>query len=310
MNDFSRDTYQKPGEDDDFILPNAREVNRQLSAERKREKAKEKRRAKGEGAHKKLFEEACALHPRDPLAQICYYLYHCILLAAIGRRRHVSDKTKSDYGDILKSVVRLLRMLRRPLQSFEEFGRSHVLALMQYWEQQGHAEATIQWRLSLLRRFFTLIGKPQVLPVGGEWRKILVAKGITAGTRGRTQVATEPRGWADRGVDPLSIIEAMRIKHPVVASQVEVCLYFGLRKSEGTHLRPGRNDKGLFLEVLEGSKGGRPRMVDFDDNPDFAAKQREVLARAKELVAKNGILMIPGLTLKQMTNHVDRKSVV
>lgn len=304
MDDFNMSNPGQAG-DEDIQLPDPKEVNRQESERLRKEKAAQKTRAKGEGAHKKLFEEACARFPRNPQGQISYYLEHCVLQAAIGRRRQVSDKTRSDYGDTLKSAPAILKIMRKPIQSFSEFGRAHVLALHRYWEQQGHREATVQWRTSNLRRFFTLIGKPQVLPAGTAWRKILTTNGITAGTLGRTQVATEPRGWRDCGVDPLPIIEAIRVDHPVVASQLEVCLAFGLRKNEGTHQRPGSNDKGLFLEVLDGSKGGKPRMVDFDEDPEVAAYQREVIARAKEVVTKDGILTIPGLTLKQMTNHVN-----
>lgn len=304
MDDFSK---SKPGQagGDDIHLPKAKEVNRRERERRQKEKAAQKVRAKGEGSHKKLFEEACALFPRDPQRQASYYLEHCVLLAAIGRRRQVSDKTRTDYGDTLKGAPAILKIMRKPIQSFSELGRAHVLALHRYWEQQGHREATIQWRTSNFRRFFTLIGKPHVLPAGTAWRKILISNGITAGTLGRTQVATEPRGWRDRGVDPLPLIETIRVHHPVVASQLEVCLEFGLRKNEGTHLRPRWDDKGLFLEVLDGTKGGKPRTVDFDEDPEVAAKQREVLARAKELVARNGILTIEGLTLKQMKSHVN-----
>lgn len=305
MDDFSKSNPGQAG-DDDFQLPDRKQVNHELRKQRLKERAAAKTRAKGEGAHKELFEKACKLFPRNPLGQISYYLQHCVLNAAIGRRRQVSDKTRTDYGDTLKGAPAILKIERKPIQSFEEFGRAHVLALHRYWEKQGHREATIAWRTSNFRRFFTLIGKPQVLPSGSAWRKILKDNGITAGTLGRTQVATEPRGWADCGVDPLPIIEAIRLQHPVVASQLEVCLYFGLRKNESTHLRPVEDDKqGLFLEVLDGTKGGKPRAVDFDEDQDFADKQREVLARAKKLVARNGILTLEGRTLEQMTNHVN-----
>lgn len=307
MDDFSKSNAGQAG-DDDFQLPDPREVNRKESARLKAEKAAKKVRAKGEGSHEKLFGEACERFPRNPIGQATYYLANCDLQAAIGRRRQASEKTRTDYGDTLKQVPAILKIMRMPIQTYKEFGRKHVLALMRYWEQQGHREATIQWRVSNLRRFFTLTGRPQVLPAGAEWRKILIANGISAGTKGRTQVATEARGWRDRGVDPLPIIEAIRPEHPVVASQLDLCLWFGLRKNEATQARPGEMDKGTFIEVIDGTKGGKPRSVDFSSDPEVAAKQREVLDRAKEVASKHskkGILTIQGLTLRQMRNHIN-----
>lgn len=307
MDDFSTSNPGQAG-DDDFQLPDPKEVNRKETARLNAEKAAKKVRAKGEGSHEKLFKKACDLFPRNPVGQATYYLANCDLQAAIGRRRQVSEKTRTDYGDTLKQVPSILKIMRMPIQNFSEFGRKHVLALMRYWEQQGHREATIQWRVSNLRRFFTLTGRPQVLPAGAEWRKILIANGISAGTKGRTQVATEARGWRDRGVDPLPIIEAIRPEHPVVASQLDLCLWFGLRKNEATQARPGEMDKGTFIELIDGTKGGKPRSVDFSSDPEVAAKQREVLDRAKEVASKHskkGILTIQGLTLRQMRNHIN-----
>jgi len=93
-----------------------------------------------------------------------------------------------------------------------------------------------------------------------------------------------------------------------VASQLDMCLWFGLRKNEATQLRPGEADKGTFLELVDGTKGGKPRSIDFSTDPETAVKQREVLDRAKEVASKHskkGILTIQGHTLRQMRNHIN-----
>ena len=160
--------------------------------------------------------------------------------------------------------------------------------------------------MSLLRRFFTLVGRPQVLPAGPAWRAILRTHGIRAGTLGRTQVATVPKGWRDRGIDALALIESIRMQHPVVASQLDLCLWFGLRKNEALQIRPKEADCGTHLNVVEGTKGGKPRSVAFSSAPTKAQQQRAVLARAQQLAAHHprGILAIPGLRLQQSRNHV------
>lgn len=264
-------------------------------------------RARGEGAHRALFAAACARHPGNPQAQFATYLAGAVMPAATGRRREVSDKTRTDYGDTLKALPALLRALRRPLQNASELGRAHVLALLRHWEQQGHAEGTIQWRLSLLRRFFTLVGRPQVLPAGAAWHAIVHAQGIRAGTLGRRQVATVPKGWRDRGVEPLALIESIRLQHPVVASQLDLCLWFGLRKNEALQIRPQEADCGTHLNVVEGTKGGKPRSVAFSSDPVKAQQQRAVLERARQLAARHprGILAIAGMRLQQSRSHVN-----
>lgn len=262
---------------------------------------------RGQGTHRTLFAQACARHPGNAQAQFASYLASAVVPAATGRRRQVSDKTRTDYGDTLKAVPALLRTLRRPLQNASELGRPHVLALLRHWELQGHAEGTIQWRVSLLRRFFTLVGRPQVLPAGSAWLAILRAHGIRAGTLGRSQVAAVPKGWRDRGIDPLALIESIRAQHPVVASQLDLSLWFGLRKNEALHIRPHEADRGTHLNVVDGTKGGKPRSVEFSTDAGKSQQQRAALERAKQLAAGHprGILAIGGLRLQQSRNHVN-----
>lgn len=295
------------GDERDFDLPDAKEVNRRERELRRQEKAAEKVRAAGKGSHAKLFKEACEHARGNPQGQFAYYLSHAVLLAAIGRSRQVSEKTRTDYGATLLSLPAILKQLRRPIQDASQLGRAHVIALMRYWESEGLTEGTVNWRVSHLRRFFTLIGKPDVLPSGQAWRKILKENGITVGTRGRAQVATAPKGWRDRGIDPLPILDEMRVSEPVVASQQDLSLWFGLRKNEALQIRPAESDKGAHLVLEYGTKGGKPRTVDFSQDPEIARNQRLVLDRAKEIAAKHkkGILTIPGLTLKQARNHVN-----
>lgn len=263
-------------------------------------------RDRGEGSHRQLFEQACARHCGNPQGQFAWYLAHAAVPAATGRRRQVSDKTRTDYGATLKALPAQLRALRRPLQNASEFGQPHVLALVRHWGEQGHSEGTIQWRVSLLRRFFTLVGRPQALPAGARWRALLRAHGISAGTLGRSHVASSPKGWRDRGIDAEALLDSIRAVHPVVASQLDLCLWFGLRKNEALQIRPAEADQGTHLNVVAGTKGGKPRSVAFSTDADRADRQRQVLERAKQLAAVHprGILSLPGLSLAQARNHV------
>jgi len=86
---------------------------------------------------------------------------------------------------------------------------------------------------------------------------------------------------------------------PYVAIQLELQRAFGLRMKEAALLRPHQADKGAYLSVNWGTKGGRDRTV-----PIQSDYQREVLVRAKSCLPHGHSSMIPATyNLKQWRNH-------
>lgn len=295
--------------EDDIQLPDAREVNRQIREENKRAKEEERKAKRGDGLFRKPLQEARERHAKDPHAQIEYLFQERTVPAAMGRYRFVSDKRLKDFQDVLHRIVRLLRQRRSAIQNLDELGKAHVLASVTAWQEEGLGEGTIQGYFSVMRRFFCLVGKPNVLPTDSKLREWLRSHGVVAGTIGRENVPEVQKGWRDLGISPELFVENLRSQGEfVVASIVEMEVNWGLRDEEGWFLRPHvseseANAAGLLLR--RGTKGDKPRTVHYFKDPERARAQREALERAKALadLHPRGELSIPGLTAEQMENH-------
>lgn len=293
-------------EDDDFKLPDAREINRQIREEAGKLKSAQKRARTGEGLLARALKEARGQHAGDPKRQLNYVLAERNIPAAVGRQRTMGDKRFEDLGTYMLQFLSMLPSLRCPIQNLTELGRSHVLALARKWERDGLEEGTIQGYFSILRRFFSLVGKPKMVPEGRELRIWLKANGIVAGTIGRQYVPTFAKAWKAKKVDPQPVIQAVReLGEEVVANQMEMMLAWGLRKNESIQIQPQVSDKGDALLVTRGTKGGKTRIVRYFKDPERAAYQQDVLERAKMVAFSHpkGELSIPGMTRRKAHTH-------
>lgn len=292
---------------DDIKLPNWREVNKAESARRQAEKALARVGRSGQGQFISLLQDVRRRHAGDPRQQLVLFMSKAKITAAIGRRREVSEKTRSEYASVLLLSITDLSRCSLPISNLTDIGRSHVIALVRFWgETQGNSEGTIAWRVSILRRFLTMVGKASAVPTGQPWKVLLKQQGVVAGTLGRTYLPELPKGWLDLGVDPVPIITAIRKVEPVVASNLEMMWAFGLRVNESVQIQPAASDKGDYLIIHRGTKGGKLREVKFSGEPARRAWQRDILERAKALADKHpkGVLAIKGLSLLQMKNRL------
>lgn len=299
------DLFGAPG-DDDIVLADPREVNRAIKAENELAKAAERRRRSGEGEHARLMKTVLAKAPRNPRKQIAEFLGDARLISTNGTRRELSDKSRSDYGAILQQCITDLAERKVHIDNLTDLSTKNVITLVRYWGEQGHAEGTIAWRVSILRRFLTMIGRPSAIPKGRVWRQTLRQNGVTAGTIGRSNLPDMPKGWRDLGIDPIPIIKKIAEEEPVVACALAMMYAFGLRVNESVQIQPRLSDKGTYLLVHRGTKGGKLREVPFSTNPERAAYQNEVLTWAKELADKHrkGVLALPYMNLLQMKNRL------
>jgi integrase len=125
---------------------------------------------------------------------------------------------------------------------------------------------------------------------------------VSPGKARRTSINKEDKSWTAMGVDVASRIEDVRRIDPRVAVQLDLGDAFGLRPEEQRQLRPHLADRGTFLAVNWGTKGGRDRVVGIE-----TLEQREVLNRAKAFAATLEASMCdPQLTLRQAKGHYYR----
>lgn len=282
----------------------AKKVNAMVSAELRREKELARKNRSGVGKCEKLLDAVCAAHRNNPKRQAAEFLKEAVMPAMTGRNREVSYKTRSDFGDNLLRAIDQLREIGMPVRNLDELGRAQVIALLGLWKSQGLVAATIQTKLSAMRKFFALVGKEYMVPKGKDLYQLLAKKGIDHGGLRRTQVVTLSKSWTQRGVELEKVLRDVYAMDPLVGIQLKLQGMFGLRLNEVLHMQPLVSDNGRQLLVLDGTKGGRVRFFDFSADPVRATQQREALEEAKNAAEAHprGVLL-----RKRQSVHAARK---
>lgn len=205
-----------------------------------------------------------------------------------------SHLTQQKRGDVLFAGFTKLRELGYRLEDVRQFKGRHMQALSEAWVKEGLRAATLQNYISTFRTFAGWIGKAGMVLrtenyVGPEKAR-------------RTSINREDKSWSAKGVDPAAKIEQVHTIDLRVAIQLELQQVFKLRPSEAMQLRPHLADRGHYLAINWGTKGGRSRVVDI-----ATLEQRDVLNRAKTFATTPIASMCdPALTLKQAKGHYYR----
>jgi integrase len=168
----------------------------------------------------------------------------------------------------------------------------HLEALVKHWEKDEQSPSTIQNKISVFRVFAGWIGKAGMIKDAESYVE-------TPGAATRSYVAEEPKGWSANSV-PLDVISEVELFDARVGLQLRTCLIFGLRVQEAIELKPHRTDKGDYLVITDGTKGGRARVVPLD-----TPEKIELLEQCKKLVGhgKNSFMGAPGHSLLQNKNR-------
>lgn len=223
----------------------------------------------------KVLARVQKLFPGDPLRQVSEFFSDFVIPAATGRKRTVGIKTEEIYVVQMKVMVRQLSDLNMPLQNLGEFSPRHVAALTRHYESAGLSASSLQKKNTVLRRFGTWIGKPDMTP---RLRDL-----VTDPNRAmRSYSALASKAWSANGVDPEAIFKKMDLECSVAGLQLRIQHAFGLRPREVVMLKPLVADQGKNLFVTDGTKGGRARMVPID-----TPRKRELLEQAKEVARRN-----------------------
>lgn len=202
-----------------------------------------------------------------------------------------SYATQDKRADVLYAGFKELRQLGYRLDAVQSLRGKHVDALVQGWHMRGLSASTIQNSLSVFRTFSEWIGKSGMVQ--------RVEHYLGAGVAVRTSIASQDRSWSAQGIDIAARIEQVRAKDARVALQLELQAAFGLRAREAMQLRPHIADRGAYLSVTHGTKGGRDRV-----EPIRTPEQRALLERAKTFCATpSSSTSDPHRKLHQWKNH-------
>jgi site-specific recombinase XerD len=281
-----------------------REVNQQISAEMKRDRAENRKKAKNSGTAVGVLQKVLKRHPNDPKRQLTSFLKDYTIYAGTGRRRQISERTLTYYGTFLLDVVEELRAKGASIQNINEINKKHALVLIKHWTDLNQNSGVIQNKISRLRCFLTWIGKDKEIPTHSALKNWLAENGVVRDFWTST-VAKESKAWSELGVDAQAVIKQVRAICELTAMQMEVQYWFGLRMRESVSFRPYAADQEDRLLVVDGTKGGRPRSFDFFQDPELRAEQRKVLDRAKMMSKNNrrGILALDGMSQEQAVKY-------
>lgn len=242
----------------------------------------------GPGSAAGRAQEVINAHPNDPLRQMAMFMQDLDLQASTGRRRQVSHRTETAFSRTMKNAIQDLKKVRMPIQRIDQIGRSHALALTAYWTNElGHGASTIKNKLTDIRKFCDLIGKQGAIPKRAELDEALAQKGIDPDTLKRNQVTHWSKTWSSAGVNSMEVIARVEQENPHEALLFELENCFGLRVNEALSFRPLESERVNGVMVNLGTKGGKGRFVPFLQDEAKAARQRDVLERAKAWAQKH-----------------------
>jgi len=202
-----------------------------------------------------------------------------------------SHATRDKRADVLYAGFKLLREKGYKLDTVESFRGKHMEVLAKAWEARGLSPSTLQNNLSTFRIFAGWIGKAGMVERTDRY--------VTPGAASRTSINARDKSWTAQNVDIAAKLAEVAAKDARVGLQMALQAIFGLRAREAMQLRPHVADKGHYLALTVGTKGGRDRVVPID-----TPEKRELIDRAKTFAAsKLASTSDPNRTLAQAKNH-------
>ncbi|MDR2625967.1 MAG: integrase domain-containing protein [Zoogloeaceae bacterium] len=204
-------------------------------------------------------------------------------------REPASRKTRDNKWQFYNRMFAELWVLGYKIRNVGNFRPRHVEALMMSWSDKSVSE--LHTRLSMMNLLLEFLGKgDQVKSV----RDYFPERDTT-----RKLVAQENKSWEARDIDVEALIEKARALDERLGCILALQHHFGLRVKEAIEMRPLRaasDGEGAALLLIEGTKGGRPRII-----PIKTTGQRQAIEWACALAksAKSERMRWPRDTWKQ-----------
>jgi len=211
-------------------------------------------------------------------------------------KRNCSDITRENrYAEIRCAYLDLAQLGYR-LQYPKSLSMRHLDRLAAHWREKGLSPQTLNRRFSMLRVFCGWIGKRGIV------RDLCEYYPDDPAVYKRSGIAKKNLAWQANNVDPLAEIEKAKGIDERLALFLSIQHHFAVRVKESIHLRPlhSTTDEHDVLEVFEGTKGGRPRLIRIETK-----EQREVVEWAKRVAMqnRNGTIRWPNRNWKQAQDH-------
>ena len=172
------------------------ETNRRLRAERRRDKLMAEWRSRGLGAGAEVLDEAVARWPGQWNRQL-RFVFDVMPLLQRGRDpKPVTNVARQAFYTGVVCILEDMVFWDIAIRDLSDLGQAEVMAIIPIWIWKGLKGGTIQYKLSELRRFSILIGRPEVLLVKREFQELLRRNDIDPARVTREQV--RPAQWWER----------------------------------------------------------------------------------------------------------------
>ncbi len=223
-------------------------------------------------------------------------------------QKTVSHKTRHERAVFLRRYFRDLKLKGRfkTVPDPRNLGQKHIHAMVQVWQREKLAPATIQTYLSFLRGLSMWVGKP------GLVRKPEVY-GLSVQEYKRQEIAQRDKSWRARDVDVQSVLAEAVAFDPRVAASMRLMHTFGLRRKESVTCRPWVDvvpfeSTGLPVDNRQADqylwtkgKGGRVRWL-----PVQTEAQKLAIKLAQSLTdSRDGHMGHPAHGLKRNLRRLD-----
>jgi site-specific recombinase XerC len=192
----------------------------------------------------------------------------------------VSHKTRQERSQFLRRFFRDLSLKAgfKMAPDPRNLGQKHIHAMVQVWQEEQLAPATIQTYLSFLRGLAMWMGKPGFVRGPAHY-------GLSLQEYQRHENARRDKSWSAQGISTDELLAEVFAYDPLVGASLRLMQAFGLRRKESVQFRPFQHvepfsETGLAVErqqadryVWVKGKGGRVRWVPLATPAQQAAVQ-------------------------------------
>ena len=190
----------------------------------------------------------------------------------------VSHKTRHERAQFLRRFFRNLKLKAgfKTVPDPRNLGQKHIRAMVQVWQRERLAPATIQTYLSFLRGLGMWMGKHGFVRPPAYY-------GLARDEYQRHETAQRDKNWSGQGIDVASLIDQVSAFDAHVGASLRLIQAMGLRRKKSIQFRPFEHvvafgETGLPADQQQADryawvkgKGGRVRWIALDSPARLAA---------------------------------------
>ena len=220
----------------------------------------------------------------------------------------VSHKTRQERAQFLRRFFRDLKLKAKfkTVPDPRNLGQKHLHAMVQIWQQEHLAPATIQTYLSFLRGLAMWLGKHGFVRKPNQY-------GLSLKEYQRHEYAQRDKSWSAQGIDADAVLAEVHKFDVHVGASLRLMQAMGLRRKESVQFRPFEHvmpfsQTGLPLDQQQADqyawvkgKGGRVRWIALDNLERLAALE----FAQSVVVSRDAHMGDPTKTLKRNLRRLD-----